>query len=268
MKMSKFAFGRVFLVISCAVFATACGNDDNPMGEGNLDNIHSKRLTKIYTNIVEGDWTKWSGEELVYDEVGRLVKEFHYYKGNKGDDGKVYTFDYDGNHVHMKRGNTSVGYDFVLNNDGNAVSCMKGDDVLNFTYTSDGYLASIEYHNSPETYYYTYTWEDGNMVKFIFEASWGSTITSFEYNMEEANTYGIMAYYQNKRSFFYPYIDALDWAFYAGILGKPTKNLPKTYISRNNGYETSGSVSCCFVTGWTEEEAHEQGYSFPVYVIE
>lgn len=109
------------------------------------------------------------------------------------------------------------------------------DVSASYAYDADGHLVFEECHGvysdgSNETYTSVYTWEDGNLIKAeetstyeedgdVGEEKW---ITEFEYDAEKYPNPGI-----------YYCMDELDGSgllysffFYAGMAGRPTKNIP------------------------------------------
>lgn len=258
MKMFNLKFACLFILISFI----SC-NDDSSSEKS----YTGKKLFRIYEYVTDDNWNDWGGNELEYDKQGRLVKVWRYYEGIKGEDGKVVVFDYSGNTVIMRyRGSESI---FTIDQNGYAVSCVSGNDDYKFTYSDEGYLTEIEYDTSSGTMYYKYFWENGNMIKYNFLKADGlSESTEFQYD-DRDNTYSLMPKYMKfgwKQSWFEPYNDLLEWAYYAGLLGKSTKNLAKSFEYKYP-YEKTDTITYCHEVGWTKEEGMEKGYSFPVYEI-
>lgn len=257
--MFNLKFACLFILISFI----SC-NDDSSSEKS----YTGKKLFRIYEYVKDDNWNDWGGNELEYDKQGRLVKVWRYYEGIKGEDGKVVIFDYSGNTVIMRyRGSESI---FTIGKNGYAASCVSGKEDYMFTYSADGYLTEIEYNSVIGNMSYSYIWEDGNMLRYIFykEGDVSKTV-DFVYDDSMVNIYNLIPKFDETSwgiTWFEPYNDLLEWAYYAGLLGKSTKNLAKSFEYKYP-YEKTDTITYCHEVGWTKEEGMEKGYSFPVYEI-
>lgn len=169
-------------------------------------------------------------ENCKFDEEGRLL--------NLG----MFTFEYSGSKVLMTERMQSEPYYeyyylFSIGANGFANTCVKTSNedseryVMKFYYDSEGHLVKI--NDSGEVCSMEY--KNGNLVRYYDEA----------YEQEETLTYTdkpndvcYMPYDNSPGSFPSSYGVAFDAAYYAGLVGIPSKNLPAThYIDYKGQYD-------------------------------
>ncbi|MDL2223797.1 DUF4595 domain-containing protein [Bacteroidales bacterium OttesenSCG-928-M06] len=124
---------------------------------------------------------------------------------------------------------------YMLNNNGLATSCIVKDKNGNIDkeYTfdySEGYLTRMSYSDSYGTETITFIYSNGNITKINYKTKYDNESYTFTYSSQT-----------NKGRIVCPilldvFFDSLP-AYYAGILGKATANLPSSCIVKDN-FET------------------------------
>jgi len=224
---------------------SACSDDDGNDNNNNNSGDNSKKVTKVVNEYSNGIRT----ETFSYSS-GKLSKYTAKYNSNTG---------YENNQTIIYKENTVLlkglfdGNDceqtYTLNSDGLAISCKLVDNdenwVGNYTFQySDGYLTHISYLDDDPDYnmIWTFTYSNGNMTKATWRDKWDNDSYTFTYtnNLNKAN---ILNEFIGDDMFVH------RAAFYAGILGKATKNLPKSngqanvvYSLDNDGYVITANI--------------------------
>ena len=251
MKNIRFIGLALFAMVLCTSFS-ACG-DDGEAGEDEIKpdapNSSTYRLKSIKSTGSEYDYTI----NLVYDK-GRLSQYTWVYDEEIQDDTEFnQSISYYKDKVVMK-GEVDSDYitqTYLLNKKGQAVSCTytDGEDDVkaSFEYSPDGYLTKVvitetnrDSHQPDITYgFFNYS-QEHNLTdgKEIDSYAYGSEyITNFtQLYGSELNELGIMDYFPSENTLF-----EYQAAFYAGILGKPCKNLVN--ICTEDDYKANFSYS-------------------------
>ena len=258
MKKSNFLVAMFAMVLFIGF--TSCGEDDENNGEnagtGNVFPEGTKRLASINDSYETATFT-YDGDKLV------SVKE-----GNE----QIITFNYTGNTVVM----TSVYRDekeiYTLNIGSNGfatsgsvkfIDSDGSEDNGSFTFKYDGdYLTAIETTGDYGYDNYKLTWSDGNITKVVNESKEDSyPITTNTYTSiydTKINTAGLSFFEEVGTD-----VDDLEYAYYAGLLGKSTKNLLKS-TDDGDGYVYSYSYelnSDNYPTKVTESYSYNGGSS-------
>ena len=236
MKSMKNLFVIGLTLAICAGF-TACGNDDDKQ-EVTLPTIfEGKRITQCEST------TNGYTERNAYNySNGKLISYSEYEISNKETFEDKYTIDYENNQVRIswKDGNDSEICTYSLNENGFATSAIlvtkEDEDVWNthytFEYDANGYLIKITERNDGEdAKIIEIERNDGDVLSFSYDDSkYTYTYTS------NINKGGILPIDNG-------WLDVeaeLHIAYYAGILGKPTKHLiasQKEKFGYNSYYE-------------------------------
>lgn len=241
---------------------SACNGDDEENNAPIGANVFTgKRLSKIIKDEKRG----WFFQ-FVYDENKRLIKFTEYYKGYIND-GYQYLLAYEGKKVTISAYRGTQKTTFLLNNTNYAISC-NGSHNLTFEYNAEGHL--IGYGN------WKLECKNGNVIRASMKDSSynGSSPISYTYD-EHLNINGIIPFenywltlydgikdegaqsYSQTRWDYDDY-DLLFVAYYAGILGKPTKNVAKS-ASPKSSYEIQPSY---------DEEGNVTKYEGSIYEYE
>lgn len=229
------------MVVTCITLA-ACDNDDDT---GSSDGSNGSVWTgKVYiSNVFTGKKTiKINNKVATYDCNGLLVSLEE--PISVGYDYHNVTFEYGkgtraaaDNYVRMTNevdNGCTTYWDMKLNRYGFVESCREtyddGDpdyDAWYFDYDNDGHLIHIkeiwnDLTDEDERYI---TWKDGNIVSV--ERSYGGSkdkysISYFKSDNTMTENKGCIMLYEAMGTG----LDMMQWAYYAGLLGKPTKNLP------------------------------------------
>ncbi len=218
---------------------TACSNDDDSINGGNGQS--GKRVAKIVN-----EYDDFIRTEIFSYSNGKLSHYTAKYDNKTGYENNQ-TITYSGNTVVLKGlfdGSDCV-QTYTLNNSGLATSCKivnknSGSEKDYIFQYSDGYLIGMSFaysskdYNSSEIYIFNYS--NGNMTKLTHKDNYETRTYSFTY-YNDLNKGNIMNEFMSDDLF------AHRAAFYAGILGKATKNLPKSngqydvvYYLDNDGY--------------------------------
>lgn len=227
-------------VVMCIGLTSCSDNDEGNNGAISLPVVfEGKRLVKceykpIYSNNIEG-------ETYQYDK-DKLVSHTEFEVDNDDIFEEKYTIDYAKNQVKVswKDGSDSDICTYTLNENGYAVSATletrEDEDVWNtyytFEYDPDGYLIKITEKDDDYTETVNIKWQNGDAV------SYGYDDYNYEYTYSsDLNKGGILPSDNG-------WLDLeadLYIAYYAGILGKPTKHLisKKEEKQNNNDYTYS-----------------------------
>lgn len=200
------------------------------------DVFTGKRVTKIEWAPSDKGW-----EEFTYTK-GKLTKYIvGYFEDDKRDE-TVYNITYTGNQVKFARvfstgSKEKEEFVYTLDANGYAVSSIlkqegtDEDDGKFFTYTATqtfeytgGYLTKTTLTDEAGTDIGLTTYKDGNVVSHSYYDSVGQRKDTYEYTASDILNKGGVLPPNNG------WID-VPFAYYAGILGKPTKNL---IVSENN----------------------------------
>ena len=248
-KTSRFARMALLAVVVCMGLA-ACGDDDDPNG-----NEGGKEPTSVVNpaNVFTGGLPKSAeGATLYYNDEGLLAKM-------SIENGKEVTFEYNNgtrlaapqNGVRMTIVDSEYGetivFDMEINAQGFVKHCTEkeddGDvDTWDFDYTTDGHLNYMK-RSEGGNEITTITYQEGDIVHVgivsegeAWEASRDVKYTSGDVASPIPNKGCIMLFDDT----FGVDMDEMKYAYYAGLLGKATKNLPMELIDHGmtgTGYD-------------------------------
>lgn len=244
--MKKFNLWASMIALFLCVGFTSCGDDDNNAENAGTGNIFPEGVKKVATiSDAYGGVTKftYADNKLVSVDDGDSKYTFAYsgntvtmtsiYEYGNSKDTEVYTMNI-GSNGFISHG-TGV-YTEVYNNE-----TYTSNTTMSFSYDKDGHLTTVQINekDSDGDEYTTkiqLTWEDGNITKTV--ENWtekedgdtdsGTNTRTFTYG-GEVNKIGF--------SFFDEVVDLdeLEYAYYAGLLGKSTKNMLKSVKSVDEG---------------------------------
>lgn len=235
--MKKINFFAGFFALLLCVGFTSCDNDDDSNAENaGTDNVFPEGTKKVATmsNSYETKTFNYNDGKLV------SVKE--------GKDGNI-TFEYSGNAVIMTSvytgGSSTDKSVYTLNIGSNGfatngtVVYIDGDkkESANYSFSYSGdYLTAVNITDGEGYDNYKITWENGNITKVVNEYKYTDE------GKEDSGTYTTKATYGEdlnvaNLSFFDELadLDELEYAYYAGLLGKSTKNLLKSDVQTGDG---------------------------------
>ncbi len=227
-KLTSIGFAAVAMVM------TSCSDDEpengNPTGPS-IDNVFTQGLPAsvdgaTFTTNEKGQVTKiQEGSEIVTIEYGSFSRATEF-------------------NALMKVRDTSYtdeGYDFYMQLSAQGfvtyalevyVDPEEGEDTWKFEYNADGQLTRLQRSESNDDFKITYTNgditrvvqddEDGNHSDYTF------SYTNSEFKSVVANKGNVMLF----DDFFCVDMDEMGLAYFAGLLGKSTKNLPMGYTAK------------------------------------
>ena len=231
MKTLRFAGMALLAVVVCMALA-ACGDDDEPNGNGG-----GKEPTSVVNpaNVFTGGLPKSAeGATLYYNDKGLLTKM-------SIENGKEVTFEY--NNEYDER----IVFDMEINAQGFVKHCTEtegdGDvETWGFEYTTDGHLNYMK-RSEGGNEITTITYQEGDIVHVgivsegeAWEASRDVKYTSGDVASPMPNK-GCVMLFDNTLGVD---MDEMKYAYYAGLLGKATKNLPIELIDHGmtgTGYD-------------------------------
>jgi len=217
--------GMVLMAVLVSVSFAACSDDDDDNG-GNGGKVNT---SSVFT---AGLPKSVAGMSMTYNSDGTLA--------SISDGGTRASFEYGSatravadNAVRMtiyEDGEVFATCDLLLNASGFVKSCTEtcdGDvDTWDFGYNNDGqlnYMKRSEGGNEVTSI----TYQNGNIVKAktVSEDDGDQNECSISYSSQE-NKGGIMLFDATLGID----MDEMEYAYYAGLLGKATKNLPKSNV--------------------------------------
>lgn len=208
------------------------------------------------SNVFKGDRLRWLSEKVFfYNEEGFLTKikdfgemeiSFEYQDVTRAVNEQRY--------VRMTiedlgRDNRQT-YDMEIGNNGFVKYCEQTDTEgkikkWNFEYTSEGYLSFFE-RKGRDGFATNLEYENGNVIKSSSSRGTGCRTCRIYYTSDEImdpieNIGGIMLYEEE----FDVYMENMNYAFYAGLLGKATRDLPvwQTHWGTWFDYELSWTLN-------------------------
>lgn len=235
---NRYKYYAMSVVSLFGLTLASCGDDDDPKGP---ENSGEPTTENVFT---EGLPTNVNGATFTTNEKGQLTKIV--------DGSTNYTFEYgsfnpsrahnftvllkvrdshdpdDGSDVYMEineRGFASYAYQIYLDPE-------DGTDEWWFEYNNDGQLSSLKRSESSDNFKITYV--DGDITKVVQDDGDGDhhdyviNYTNGEYEDEVANKGCVMLF----DDFFQIDMDEVGIAYFAGLLGKSTKNLPMGYSEK------------------------------------
>lgn len=234
-----FKFLTAVLVIATFGLTACSNNDDEPKNnqpvEPSTKNVFSQGLPTESDGITFTTNDKGQVTSIFSDDSNIAIITFEY--GEFTRDGNTYD-------VLMKERDWYTDCDMYIqtNNQGFAIHALEvnfNEDYATYTwdfeYNSDGQMISMKTNSGgSETFKITYT--NGDITKVV-EDDWEGRHYETIFNYTDAahpngipNKGNIMLYDE----IFNVDLDAMDLVYFAGLLGKSTKNLPLERIESNN----------------------------------
>lgn len=251
--MKKFNLWAGMIALFLCVGFASCGDDDDnnadKAGTGTVFPAGTKKVATINDGY-ETSTFNYADGKLVSVKIGKSEECTFTYSGSKvtmvcksSSDKTVYTM--------------NIGSDgFITGGTGVYTEVYEGktyEEKSNFSFSySNGYLTGMDMDGSDSdgdksSDSYRFTWKDGNLVKTV--SKWKSTEEGKTEEGEETYTatYGSDLNVANI-SFFDEVadLDELEYAYYAGLLGKSTKNLLKTVVNQYESYSDTYNFSYTF----------------------
>lgn len=238
--MMKKTFCGVFALLLMLAIPSCGGNDDEPQGGGQGGHATDKFTVSARTVFSHKLPKEIDDMKLFYNDKDQLEKVVEDYA--------TVTFDYSNlssKKVRMKCGEKYI-IDMTLNNKGFVESCIQnyndGDkETWKFNYNTDGQMTYIfrSEGNDEET---QMTYSNGNLVKTYRPYDEPDNLETIITYSSTDNMGSIMFF----DKIFGIDIDEMKYAYYAGLLGKATKQLPATsngskinWEINSEGYPTS-----------------------------
>lgn len=109
-----------------------------------------------------------------------------------------------------------------------------GTDTWDFEYNNDGQLARLQRSENGDDFKITYTNGDITKVNQIDEDNYSSEYTIVYTNNKYTSTVANKGCIMQFDDFFGIDMDEMGFAYYAGLLGKATKNLPIGYTEKDD----------------------------------
>lgn len=233
--MNKLIKLTALSLIAFMPILSSCDNDDDPKpGQGvSIDNVFSEGLPlnvngATFTTNENGQVTKIvDGSEVVTFEYGtfsRNTTPFNVLMKLRDND-----YPEDGSEIYMRL-NKQGFVEYALQVYQDTVSDI---DEWRFEYNADGQLTRFQRSESGDDFKITYT--NGNITKVVKDdedgdhSEYAIIYTNDEYETAVANKGNVMMF----DDFFLVDMDEMGIAYFAGLLGKSTKNLPMGYEPGN-----------------------------------
>lgn len=230
---------------------SSCSDDDDPKEPGNTgepttENVFTEGLPAnvdgaAFTTNEKGQLTK------IVDGTSNITFEYGSFTPSRATNFTVLmksrdtAYPDEGSDIYMeinKQGFVSYAYQVYLDDD--------DADEWWFEYNNDGQLTRLKRTESGDDFKITYT--NGDITKVVQDDEDGDhreytiTYTNSEYKTTVANKGSLMLF----DDFFQIDMDEMGIAYFAGLLGKSTKNLPMGYTKSNkysDGTTSTGSES-------------------------
>lgn len=271
---------KYFFLAACCMLAvgfTACDNGDDDNGdEGNGSGTSVNGGSGTSANSTPNVSESLGIEHLVTSIRGGENSTFHYSNGKMTDgvtDGNT-NFVITENPLKINMSYISEyesensNFTDIKTNSNGFITYLKGqieevyyDDTYNSTgeanleYDGDGHLIKMTTYATEDGYSYTtpttFTWVNGNLTEMVNkyeESEYGMTFSetttyTFEYNDNTADNPNPGIFFEGMDYELY------DFMWYAGLLGKHTKNIP-TKITRKSVEKENGEIT--YEYSWSE----------------
>lgn len=251
--MKKINFLASLLAMVLCIGFTACGDgddsDDNGegAGTGNVFPEGTKRLASIIDGRQITSFT-YDGDKLVSVKDGDDVNITFEYKGNAVVMTSTYT--YTNGEATLTDKNI---YTLNIGSNGFATSgTMKyidangSEDNASFTLRYEGdHFVALEIRNDGSYDNYALTWANGNITQVVnrykeegYDEETNKMTASYQ---SEANTAGLSFFEETGAD-----VDELEYAYYAGLLGKSTANLLKSTMEPVSGGVNGGTTTYAY----------------------
>lgn len=233
-----FKFLSAGLVIAAFGLSSCSNNDDDePKNNQSVETTTKNVFTQGLPVEVDGYTftTNEKGQVTSIMEDGKVIATFEYGKFTRGEEYDVLMHDEDYSDIYIK-----------TNNQGFATHALQvykdeeeGTDTWDFEYNSDGQMTRLKRSEGGDDFKITYT--NGDITKVVQDDADGyhyDTIIKYT----DATRTSVIANKGNIMLFdelFYIDMDEMSVAYYAGLLGKSTKNLPVGCVDAEDPDDTS-----------------------------
>lgn len=236
-------------LVASSMFMVSCSDDDGPKGpvEPSVDNVFSQGLPAsvdgaTFTTNEKGQLTKITdGNDVITFEYGTFSRATQFNALMKVRDSE---YPQEGSDFYMQLNDKGfVTYAVQVYLDGS------DDDTWKFEYNSDGQLTRLQRSEGGDDFKITYV--NGDITKVAQDEEDGDhreytfSYVNTEFKTPVANKANLMVF----DDFFHIDMDEMGVAYYAGLLGKSTKNLPMGYDEK--GVEGGSSYTYSGVYHWT-----------------
>lgn len=230
--MKKINFFAGFFALLLCVGFTSCDDDDDNNAEGaGTDNVFPEGTKKVATTNDGYETTtfNYSDGKLISVKSGQNENITFEYSGNAVIMTSVYT---GGSQIEKTVYTLNIGSNGFATNGTATYTYGNEKESGNFSFAySGGYLTAINTTGEEGYDNYKITWENGNITRVVNEYRFKDE------DGEDSGTYTTTATYDGNLnvaniSFFDELVDLdeLEYAYYAGLLGKTTKNLLKSKV--------------------------------------
>lgn len=253
----------------CVGFSSCGDDDDNNAENAGTNNVFPEDIKKVATINDGYETTKfnYAGGKLVSVEEGTNSKYTFTYSGNTVTMKSVYK---SGNSEDVEIYTMNIGSNGYISN-GTGIYTEKynnetytSNSTMSFSYDRDGHLTAItmEGQDSDNDTYssnYQFTWENGNIIRTVESSQ--SKEDGETYSSTDTRT---CTYESNLNKIGFSFfdevadLDELEYAYYAGLLGKSTKSMLK---SVTNVSSAGGSSS------YTSNYSYEYDGDYPTTFI-
>ncbi len=225
-KLTSIGFAAVAMVM------TSC-SDDEPENqtEPSINNVFTQGLPAsvdgaTFTTNEKGQVTKiQDGSDVVTIEYGSFTRATEFNALMKVRDTNYPEEGYDFYMQLNAQGFVTYALEVYLDSEG-------GEDTWKFEYNADGQLTHLQRSESNDDYKITYI--NGDITKVVQDEEDGDhreytiSYTNDEFKSVVANKGNVMLF----DDFFNVDMDEMGIAYFAGLLGKSTKNLPMGYTEK------------------------------------
>lgn len=222
--MKTFRFlATCLVVVSCVTFISCSNEDDNDSDKGfGYDYVYNpnapqKRITKISTTPINGDFTETVNFEYTSNRISKMTV-------TKSDNSiLVFQYEYNGDELTVKQtGKEDIVY--ILNSNGYLAN-EKRNSKNAYTYHDNGYIK-------------TYAWRSGQDVdSYTYHSNWGLSGIGKNMSMNFENTdipnLGNLYFFYDVNS----YLEYIAINYWSGLYGKAGAILPKK-MYRNHADQT------------------------------
>ena len=257
----------IFAVIMSVNF-TSCSDDDDNNSSGNID------PQRVFVNGIP---RQVSDMKITRDASGLVSKI------ETDDDVAVFYYPaattraaLTNQHVRMEvtndKNEETFIFDMEIGENGFVKHCDEITNTWDFTYTVEGYLISMKRSEGNETT--TITYKNGDIIQTSTvsadEKSSTSSVYNIDYTSELVETpidnKGCIMLYDTTLGID---MDEMNFAFYAGLLGKATKHLPVrfTYDSDYEYQDTSSFTWTLNADGFPVLLSIQSKYNGEIYFI-
>ena len=205
--------GMALLFFATCVNFTACSSDDDPQGEGEIENQTGKKISTI--SISYHSYGSKDKIAFLYNKKGLLSQVII--------DGYSATYEYQDNLITITSGNKKIKA--KLSN--SRVELLSTNyESISYQYDKKGYLISADNENTN----YKFKWKDSNLLELDLMYSHENYYDFFKQTYDkQAPFYGFMALFADSDNPFYRFLGGNDemlflFVAHPNLFGQPCKN--------------------------------------------